>query len=157
MTFGDLDFTVPEVGRDPFVLCGFPWRRSDNGLHGDQFTANAYALLMHDGERPLYDAVGMKEDSSLVLPFEKRDVWDIGKRVESPNLEGISGGGLWRVPINDEALADTRLAAFAIEQHPKGQHRYVLATRVRPVLQAIYQLNADLRTALEAEYGGIVA
>jgi hypothetical protein len=153
----DLDLTVPIVGRDPFVLSGYPVRRNRDGLVGDQFTARAYSLLMHDGDQSLYDAIEADSAAQLALPFEKNDVWDLDKRVNAPDLEGVSGGGLWRVPIHDGAVADTRLSAIAVEQHPKGRHRHVLATRIRTVLSTIHRLHADLRPTLEAEYRDLVA
>jgi len=75
----------------------------------------------------------------------------------APDLEEISGGGLWRVPIDDAPVRDTRLAAIAVEQHPKGRDRHVLATRIRTVLSTVHHLHVDLRQPLEAEYRDLVA
>ena len=156
-SLADLDLTTPVVGQDPFVLGGYPERRNRDGLKGEQFTAHAYALLMHDGEQALYDAIGADSASQLALPFERNDVWEIERQVTAPNLEGISGGGLWRVPIDEAPARETRLAAIAVEQHQKGGNRHVLATRIRKVLSTLHQLYGDLRQPLEAEYRDIVA
>lgn len=148
----DVDWDSPVIGRDPFLLSGYPERRNRGGLRADTFRARAYTLLLHDANEVLYAAVGADPVASAVLPFEPSEVWTIDGQVTAPNLQGISGGGLWRIPINDGPLGNTRLAAIAVEQHPKGRHRHVLATRIRGILRAIHDLHPDLRAALELAY-----
>lgn len=151
----DIDFSIPEIGRDPFLLVGYPCSRNRDGLVGDEFTARAYPLLMHDGDTPLYAALNADTDSQLVLPFEKKDIWTITGQVSAPDLNGISGGGLWRVPVHDESrIGDTRLAALGIECQAKGRHRHIRATRIRTVLTAVFNSFPDLRPALTAAMPG---
>lgn len=155
-TVGDLDLATPVVGRDPFVLSGYPVKRNRDGLSGDEFTVRAYSLLLHDAEAAVYVAASIDSSTQVMLPFEKGDTWTIEKQVTAPDLNGISGGGLWRVPINDEAIRETRLAAIAVEQHPKGMHRHVRATRVSVLLSLIYQLHPDLRAPISDAFGRVV-
>ena len=110
---------------------------------------------MHDGDTPLYAALNADTDSQLVLPFEKKDIWTITGQVSAPDLNGISGGGLWRVPVHDESrIGDTRLAALGIECQAKGRHRHIRATRIRTVLTAVFNSFPDLRPALTAAMPG---
>jgi hypothetical protein len=155
-TLGDLDLTAPVIGRDPFVLAGYPAKRNSNGLSGDEFTARAYSLLLHDADLSTYAAASIDPSTQLMLPFEKRDTWTIEKQVSAPDLKGISGGGLWRVPINDEAVRETRLAAIAVEQHPKGVHRHMRATRVSVLLSLVYNLHPDLRAPIANAFDQVV-
>lgn len=148
-TLADLDLAAPVVGRDPFMLCGYPAKRNRDGLDGDEFTVRAYSLLLHDADASTYNAASVDSRTQLMLPFEKRDTWTIEKQVTAPDLKGVSGGGLWRVPIYDEALRETRLAAIAVEQHVKGEHRHVRATRVSVLLSVIHHFHPDLRRPIE--------
>lgn len=151
----DLDFSVMVIGHESFLLSGYPERRNRRGLKGDQFTAQAYSLIIHDGDQALYDAVGADPTLQLVVPFEPNAVWDIEKQMTAPNLRGVSGGGVWRIPIDRQPVRETRLSAIATEQHRKGRNRHVLATRIRVVLGLIYQHNEDMRGALKEAYEAV--
>jgi hypothetical protein len=148
-TLDDVDLTVPIIGRDPFLMVGYPEKRNRDGLTGDEFSALSYSLLMHDGEAELYGDVGAHSTNQLVLPFQKNDVWTPDKRVTAPDLRGVSGGGLWRVPINDRPVRQTLLSAIGVEQHPKGKHPRVLATRMRVILSVVYHSFPTLKAPLE--------
>lgn len=150
LSIADLDLSASAVGQDSFLMSGYPERRNRDGLTGDSITVHAYSLLMHDGDEGLYQALGLDTQAHLALPFDPNDTWDVERQVTAPNFQGISGGGLWRVPSGDAApLRATRLAAIAVEQHRKGPHRHVLATRVRLVLAAVHERHPDLRASLE--------
>lgn len=146
----DVDLSTPEIGRDPYLLVGYPCSRNRDGLDGDEFTAQAYSLLTHEGDTGLYSALSADSASQLVLPFDKKDVWAMDKQVSAPDLNGISGGGVWRIPIRDStAVRESRLSAIAVEWHRKGRHKHILCTRVRTILSALYHHYSDLRQPLD--------
>jgi hypothetical protein len=150
LMIADLDLSASAVGQDCFLMSGYPERRNRDGLDGESFTVRAYSLLMYDGDEALYQALGLDAQAHLALPFDPNDTWDMERQVAAPNFQGISGGGLWRIQSDDASpLRETRLAAIAVEQHRKGRHRHVLATRVRLILTAVHERYPDLRATLE--------
>lgn len=153
----DVDFAIPDIGRDPFLLVGYPEKANRYGLSGDEFNAQTYSLLMHDADAALYVSVAADSDNHIVLPFQKNDTWTVDKRVTAPDLRGISGGGLWRVPTNERPVGKTLLSAIGVEQHAKGRHPHVLGTRMRIILSVAHRAWPDLRKPLQCAVERAVA
>jgi hypothetical protein len=81
-----------------------------------------------------------------MLGFDKKSMWGAHGQRTAPDLYGASGSGLWRYGrrISDDD-ARPRLAAIATEWHPKGEHRYLLGTRVPLVIEAIADRHESVR------------
>ena len=146
----DLDLTFPRADSGPHLLVGYPCSRNRTGLKGDTFTARAYTLLLHDGDAAFYTSVGASGDGQFATAADRKDVWSAEGKAMAPDPYGISGGGLWKIPIDEQAtVADARLAAIAVEWHQKAVPKHLLGTRIRSVLVALRDRYADLRPHIE--------
>jgi hypothetical protein len=150
LSMGDLDLDPPIIGLEPYLVCGYPVSRNRGGLKGREFTAQAYSVIVHDGDQALYTAVGADTSSQFVAPLKPRDVWEMDRQVTAPHLIGVSGGGVWRMPTSKGAIRDVKLGAIVIEQHRKGRNPHLRGTRTSALLQLVHSQHADLREALES-------
>jgi hypothetical protein len=121
-----------------YVVNGCPWKKVLKD--GRTFRPNLYELKLA-GRRPQdYPPLGLSPETHIAMEFDhKKMINGLGRRVESPKLNGVSGGPVWRAlrvdhPSGKPALTK-RLSGIVIEH--RKEKRTLVATRVAGVLAGI--------------------
>jgi hypothetical protein len=149
LRWAELDHSTRGPTRDAFGVSGYPLTKQRNGLKGTDLTARTYELAAEECPAKIYATSERNPALSLMIGFEKRRVWGPDGVREMPNLQGMSGCGVWRYgPSMRTTTAPPRLAGIAVEWYPKGRHPYILATRISVVIAALTQRHSDVREAV---------
>lgn len=146
VTQSELDYLPRVPTRDAFALLGYPLTKQRDSIRGTEITAVAYRMTAEESPLEVYRVEGRTPDHSIMLGFEKRKMWGVDGEKEMSDLQGVSGGGVWRFgPILRDAQAPPRLAGIAVEWYPRRRHPYILATRIGAVLAALVARYPDVR------------
>jgi len=133
-----------------FALLGYPLTKQRDPVHGPFLVAQAYRLIALECGQRVYDQERFDPNVHLLVGFDKRKTWSVDGQETAPHLYGVSGGGLWSFRKHSvlEATRPPWLAAIAVEWRAKGQYKYVLATRITVVLDALVQRYPDVRSTV---------
>jgi len=147
----DLELVVPPRARsDSYMVMGYPCSKNRKALNGEEFHARLYHFLAVEATPEQYQDLNRSADEQIALLFNRKNVWRPQGRVTAPDLNGISGGGVWHLaPESQVPLAKAKLAAIAVEWHDRVRVKHVLATRIQPLialLTARYQIIRDAVT-----------
>jgi hypothetical protein len=147
----ELDHSGKILADHTFALLGYPLTKQRESIEGLNLVASAYRMAALECGKRLYEQEGHDPKVNLLLGFDRRKMWGIEGRVTAPDLYGVSGGGLWRF---GRRLRDTihspRLSAIAIEWRKRGRYKYVLGTRIEPIVAALVERYADVRDAVRS-------
>jgi hypothetical protein len=121
--------------------------------------AGFHALLAMCVGPEVYDRLKVKPSHALAMGFSKRGIWQLplgaenARRGVSPDLVGLSGGGVWvlRRPSGTKDLTPV-LCGIGIEW--RRQQKMIVATRIEVLLGGIWKYWPDLRASLPPEIVG---
>jgi hypothetical protein len=138
--------TVTTTGH--YVFRGYPISKHKRAIKGGQAEATPYTFVVVPAPLADYQNAYLNPSISLLLRFDKQNLWLPSGRVVGPDPTGISGGGVWFL---DNAFATSPLkpllCAIAIEWW-KNQHKCVLATKLHVALSLIRSRFPELRPYL---------
>lgn len=148
----ELDQRIPILARHTYSLVGFPVTLNRRQIDEGQATAVAYRMTGLECEEEAYDATATVPDTNVMVGFDRKTMWSADGQRNSPDLYGASGSGLWRYgrQISDSS-SSPKLSAIAIEWHKRGQHKYILGTRITVFLAAMHDKYEDVRTFIDAQ------
>jgi hypothetical protein len=141
----ELDHSVPQVTRDIFFTLGFPITKQQNSLQGSEIRAAAFRMAGLECFGTAYQSLSLDPRASLLVGFNKKQMWDARGKVTAPDLNGMSGGGVWRV--GPRLLSVDRapvLSAIVVECRQKATPKHILSTRIQPILGAIASRYRDV-------------
>jgi hypothetical protein len=139
------------------LIAGYPSSRHKKAMSGNTFTAATYNLLAHELDAAAYGEIGLARETTLAVASDKKDVWTTEGRRTAPNFNGMSGGGVWRLPTSGSApLSAVTLAGIIIEHHQRHRIRHLVATRPSTILYFLAKRDQTLQSAL-AQIGVRVA
>jgi len=140
----EIDHTGAIPSRDHYLVLGFPISKQRNSLQGNNIFAPAFRFGAKECPVSAYRSSGHDARGSLMLGFDKRRMWDERSQVTAPDLNGMSGCGVWRAgPHLMRTTVQPKLAAILVEWHHRAVPKHVLATRIRPILGAIGSEHQD--------------
>ena len=130
---------------EEFALTGFPATKNKiaataNRRHYIPPPSPFTLTVQHVGaDDPIFDGITYNHDHHHVFYFHRRKfLGESGRRVRAPELNGLSGGGVWHLEDGKSAPhASTRftLRGIIIEQNPNPPR--VIATRLEVILHDI--------------------
>jgi hypothetical protein len=134
---------------DYFLVAGYPCTQQKLRLEHNAIDALMYPFVAVSRMEGDYHTAGLDATLSLLLGFEKRQMWQVGSDMRSaPDQYGMSGGGAWWLEgYTAHSLCQPKLAAVCIEWH-KGRERRLLATHIRVVLAGIRRLCPELEGSI---------
>jgi hypothetical protein len=142
----DMDIRQPILAGHSFGLLGFPHSQNRRPIRGDRMIGTAYRMVGLECDESVYKATDNNPDSTLLIGFKRKEMWDATGQRTAPDLYGVSGSGLWRYARRiRHATAQPRLSAIAIEWRSKGVHQYILGTRIHLVIAALAQKYEDVQ------------
>jgi len=150
-TWDELDHAPPIADRHTFALIGYPLTKQRDAIKGTILEARAYPLAALETQPSVYGALGRDPTVSLVLGFDKRQVWSPQGLVTAPDMHGVSGGGVWRFGRRLRNASEApKLSGIAIEWEKRGRYKHVLATRIRPILAGMARTHPDIGEHIRA-------
>lgn len=137
------DIEGGSYGDDLFLAAGYPHTRQKPRVKDNSIDAYLYRTAALAKDVPATDDL---RQFLLDLDFNRRRLFVEGRQFTGPSLEGMSGGGIWRVDEDDRSF---RLAAVLTE-YDQGKRR-IRATRLWFVLAAIWNEFPELRHHIPEE------
>lgn len=151
VTLTEVDLEAPVAARHTYTLIGFPVSVNRRAIDGERAKAGAFRLAGLELDRPAYNAEGIDPLQCVMIGFEKRSMLGIDGQRTAPDLNGTSGGGIWRFGRRLRTTTGTpKLSAIMTECHPRGKHRYILGTRIQLIIEALGDKYPDVMTSLSA-------
>jgi hypothetical protein len=134
-----------------YVFTGYPQSRHKSAIKGSEVEATPYSFVVLPASLADYQNAGLDPNISLLLRFDKQNLWNSSGQVVGPDPTGISGGGVWFL---DNAFATTQLqpllVAVAIQWWEKPREKKpskrILATKLHVALSAIWSRFPELRS-----------
>ncbi len=113
---------------EKLLLTGYPITKTKR--RGRNFMAYPYKLYTQLQIDSYYEKLGIEEGCFIVTQYRKRIVDDDGKKFFAPDLQGISGSGLWTLVENEVKL-------IGINTEHNKEMGYILSVRIDVVLSLI--------------------
>lgn len=153
LTFNDIYNLDTDTTTGHYIFAGYPCSKHKRAIKGKEAEATMYSFIAKPAPLADYQDAGLNPSISLLLQFDKQNLWLPSGRVVGPDPTGISGGGVWFL---DNAFATTPLKpllfAIAVEWWPKPRDKKppkrVLATKLHFALSAIWDRFPELRPYL---------
>jgi hypothetical protein len=134
----EFDHGSQALSRDVFLVVGYPINLQRNALKGDELRATTFRFGAKECPSDAYQTLNHDPRTSLLIGVDKKRMWAASGRVTAPDLNGMSGCGVWRIgPRLTNSSSLPRLSAIAIEWQQRVTVKHVLATRIQPILGAI--------------------
>lgn len=136
LTFADLDISDTATTGGCYLFAGYPGSKNKPSL-GKEAQAVLCSFLANPAPLKDYEGACLDPSLSLLLRFNKRNLWSPLGRVTGPDLFGVSGGGVWSL-CDQSAVKRPKplLNSIAIEWWQE-QRKCVLATKIHVVLAAL--------------------
>jgi hypothetical protein len=116
---------APKVATDFFVT-GYPATRQPRRMINNEYGARPFTFITEEGATAEYADAALERRTSLLVHFDKDDVFRVGTLAEGPDLFGASGGAVWRLP---NASASAPLLAGIIVSWRRRAPQGIVATR----------------------------
>lgn len=144
-SWDELDIQPSLMARHSFGVVGFPVSKNRRPVLGDRLRSFALPLAGLECDAGTYVDAGRNPDANLMIGFDRKAVSGAKGRHTSPDLNGVSGGGMWRFGRKlREATHRPLLSAIAIEWH-QGKHKYILGTRIQVALAMMIENLPNVR------------
>jgi hypothetical protein len=116
---------APSIGA-LFYAVGYPSNRALPFREDERLRARWFAVGAKAAPQERYREAGMSESTHLVLDFDRQQTEGREGSGPAPKLNGMSGGGVWRVGAEP---GTDRLAAIFTEYRER-ESSYIVATRI---------------------------
>ena len=139
LCWDQLDVEHNPVTTSNYLMVGFPVTRTKKKPQAKKLKVEPFIFLSKLGESRLYKKVGVEDHSHFIVKYRKRKIKDFnGKIIIGPDPFGMSGCGLWHVPVlqrNDQNEVPSRLVAILHEW--RKEESLLIATRIHIVTEVI--------------------
>ncbi|PYP29967.1 MAG: hypothetical protein DMD49_11850 [Gemmatimonadetes bacterium] len=148
-----IDTTQLDAGRanlddETFLVAGYPRTKRRDIPEQGMLEVTLYPFLACSRLRTAYARNRRDPSHHIVLSFSKKRLWRRGVHVIAPDLDEMSGCGVWSIyDAAGSLIARPRLAGLFTEWHRDDQP-WLCATRIEVALSAIWENFPDLRSAL---------
>jgi hypothetical protein len=125
----------PGVTKRPgthYMAAGFIAKDSRPTL--GEATVEATGIIAVSAATSRYAERGVREDTHLLLSFDRRRTYSEGGQVTTPRIIGMSGCGIWHRGI---LPARDRVAAILTEHHDGGGTNFIVSTRLSVIIPAL--------------------
>jgi hypothetical protein len=146
---GELDTLSEPQEKPTYLAIGFPYSKQRQHRRHLENAATAHSLLVTRRGLSDYAELALDPLVSLILKFNKTDMYRDGAQTIAPDPIGMSGGSVWLLPgFGTSRPRPARLAGIMIEWH-RGPKR-ILATRAHVAFSLLAELEPALGPLLPA-------
>lgn len=148
---------------DALLVGGFPATRqprrlseviAPDGTRELDYRAIPLQLLSEEHPRAAYEARGLDPRTHLLVRYNPKDFWRGDAPTIGPNLPGVSGGGVWRLPgFYRMPAIEPRLVGIVTDWLRGADLKGVRATRLMPWLIALRDVDSALFAAIFGDSG----
>jgi hypothetical protein len=139
---------IPEGSQ--YFLNGYPYTRQPRRLEGDEWSAQTLAFITEERPSTEYGAVGRDRAGSVFVSYSKGNFFRYGEKRDGPDLQGVSGGAIWRLggpACSPQRPLLTAIATTWRRREPLG----VVGTRIRVLLRQLSNEFPNIAQAVRAE------
>lgn len=130
--------------RTKYVVVGYPAGRQGTLRNTSEVSPTPLFYMAQAAMPEKYSTLGVDVNRHLLLPFDRKNVLSHAGRTTAPNLNGMSGCGVWRIDsLHGLPGGRDQLVALFIEWH-RGDHRLLIATRIDQCLHGIREAHPEL-------------
>jgi hypothetical protein len=147
VTWEQLDHTPADrTERHVHAVVGYPVSKNRDLVQGHQVTSYAYQMLGLERPSSAYSTEGYDRLVNIMIGFEHRHMWGPEGLRTAPKMKGMSGCGIWRVGRSVWLFSrPATLSGVLTEWHPRGRDKFLLGTRIRPIIAALSSQHGDVR------------
>jgi len=131
LLLSDLDLSgrdSPQNG-DSYFLSGYPASRQPRKLLSNGLDAHNFNLLTTERSPEQYGQAGLDRHLNLFVGYDKDELYYSEKRSVGPDLDGVSGGAIWRLEgDNSVSYAHPKLSAIATAWRRQSEPHGVIGT-----------------------------
>lgn len=145
----DLDMMAVE-DRDEsaqFLIEGYPFSRQPRHFDGREWGAKPFTFLTEELTAAEYVAADVDRSQNLFLDYEKHATFRDGKGVTGPDLQGVSGGAVWRLGGRGASPNQPLLTGTVISWRAQSEPYRIIATRLGVWLRQIARGFPHVRAA----------
>ena len=131
LCLADLDMHDPgDIARDAdYFLNGYPESRQPRKMLSGEVEAHTIAFMTKEVSHAEYETARRDRREHLLVGYSKDDFYSGGAKRRGPDLQGVSGGAIWRLSGSSDAIYDKPvLAAFATRWR-QAEPKCVVGTR----------------------------
>ena len=158
-TLRELELDPDKLKDGRYLVLGYPEFRAEKDEMDQTIVAQVlpYFTGLYDMERD--PAPNISPADHIVLDVNRRDqAGGAGDRLDLDQTHGISGGGMWRIldedqPIESLDWRQAKLVGIITDRsvpEVMGPVQYLRGTKIKRVINFIYEGWPDLRPAIEA-------
>jgi len=153
LTIGDLAQEEVNAPRGLYFLFGYPVSRTGlkkNQIGRDVFRENLSRFFGFEPDAHAFEGMGITRDTHVLVHVDRRTSDSQKRQPDGPELRGMSGGGMWRLPpVTDRIAEDQRpkLVAIFIEDPDENGAR-LLGTRIGVAVELLRLAFPELRPEL---------
>jgi hypothetical protein len=145
------DDNVERAPTTAFLALGYPRTKQPKSLRDGSYAAHAYHFLTHREDIELGMRAGVTNETHIAVGYERRHFVGDPAISEMPDPDGMSGGGLWRLPHALSSLTpEASLVGILIEQH--SRHGIILASRVAEILHFLRTIDVANASSIDAHF-----
>lgn len=131
-----------------YVSVGFPCSKSKFNSYKNELKSTPFLYVTMCANDKIYKELGCDPRVNIIVNYDKCNVIDYstGKVRNGPDLYGISGSGLWFVPMTgilDISNISKKLVAIMTEW-PINNHKYMIGTRIDLFIDMLRRYDFDI-------------
>lgn len=143
LTETDLEINHKTKLLPQYISSAYPVSRTKQKYNSDVISADPFIYITMPAEKSVYRRLGYSKAKSIVVHYGQNAVLNVRTRenLTGPNPSGISGSGLWHIPIqsiDSEMDSLKKLVAILIHWSYKDKG-YWLSTRIDVFTEIIRQ------------------
>ena len=158
VTLRELELDPDKLKDGRYLVLGFPEFRAEKDEMDQTIVAQnvPYFTGLYDMER--FPAPNISTADHIVLDVNRMDEARGGDRLDLDQTHGISGGGMWRVLDENQAIESldwrqAKLAGIVTDRSDPdvmGPVQYLRGTKIKRVINFVYEGWPELRPAMQA-------
>lgn len=137
-----------------FLALGYPRSKQPKILREGKYAAFAYHFLTHLEDIAPSKSLAGSPELHIAVGYQRDDFHGDPAVSMMPDPDGMSGGGLWRIPDAIVSPAPSgQLVGILIEHHSREEQ--VIAARILPLLQILCRLDPANDIAIRERFPGV--
>lgn len=154
LALSEVEPAVTSVDSDPrtgFLLLGYARSKQPRNARGAAYSPVAHHFITHTEPISPDNDFGGSDEYHIAVGYDRRDFIGVPGLSELAHPEGMSGSGVWRVPLALRAAhPEGQLVGIVIEFHPRA--KVILASRIRETIRFLATRSPSNASALAARF-----
>jgi hypothetical protein len=142
---------------DLYAGVGFPATMTKRNPKTRKITAQSTFIQFPAAEEEIYTKLECNSAANILLFYPKNKMisFETDLPGTAPDLNGMSGGGLWKLLYNSEQQIQRKLVGILTEWSDKRKTNYVISTRIDVVselLRSVFSVDVEQSETFKATF-----